>query len=405
MIRIMAWRNIWRSTTRSLVVIIAIALGIWAALFMGGFATGMINSYVDSAISTMVGHIQIHHPEFPEDKEVEYILEQPEQMAATLQQYDYLKALSCRSVANGMIASSNGARGIQIQGVDPGAEAEVRQLDRKVIEGEYLSEEKRNPILVSQRIADKLKLKVRSRLVLTFQDKEGEIVSAAFRVAGVFDTQNNPFDEGHVFVLRSDLNRLIGISPEAAHEIAVLLSDNQQVREVLPEWKAQFDHSLVEPYYEIAPDLQLYESQMSSITSIYLVVILLALIFGIINTMLMAILERLKELGMLMAIGMNKLQVFLMIVLETFMLSFVGVPLGLLLGWLTVFYFGQNGLNLSAFSESMQMYGMSDMVYFDLNASSYWQVPLMVAITALLASIYPAIKAIRLRPVEAIRKI
>ncbi len=405
MIQIMAWRNIWRNTTRSLVVIIAIALGIWAAIFMGGFATGMINSYVDSAISTIVGHMQIHHPDFPEDKEVEYVLEKPEQIAETLREYNYLQALSLRSITNGMIASSNGARGIQIQGVDPGAEAAVRNLDDKIIEGEYLAEDKRNPILISQRIADKLKLKVRSRLVLTFQDTEGEIVSAAFRVSGIFDTQNNPFDEGHVFVQRSDLNRLIGIGPGAAHEIGVILADNQKVKEVLPEWKAQFSNALVEPYCEIAPDLQLYESQMSSITSIYLVVILLALIFGIINTMLMAILERIKELGMLMAIGMNKLQVFLMIVLETFMLSFVGVPLGLLLGWLTVFYFGQNGLNLSAFSESMQMYGMSDMVYFDLETSAYWRVPVMVAVTALLASIYPAIKAIRLRPVEAIRKI
>jgi len=405
MIFSLAWRNIWRNPTRSWVVIVAIALGIWAAIFMSGFATGMINSYVDSAISTIVGHMQLHHPEFPEDKEVEYILDSPQQIAAEMKTFDYVSALSLRSVANGMIASSNGARGIQIQGVEPEAEARVRQLDDKVIEGSYLEEGKRNPILISQRIADKLKLRERSRLVLTFQDVEGEIVSAAFRVCGIFDTQNNPFDEGHVFVLRSDLNRLLGLDRQAAHELAVLLNDNQKVKEVLPQWKSEFPEALVQPYYEIAPDLQLYESQMSNVSMIYLVVILLALIFGIINTMLMAILERVRELGMLMAIGMNKVRVFFMIVLETFMLSFVGVPLGLLLGWLTITYFGNNGLNLSAFSESMQMYGMSDMVYFDLNPIVYWQVPVMVGVTALLASVYPAIKAIRLRPVEAIRKI
>jgi ABC-type antimicrobial peptide transport system permease subunit len=138
---------------------------------------------------------------------------------------------------------------------------------------------------------------------------------------------------------------------------------------------------------------------------IYLVIILLALVFGIINTMLMTILERFRELGMLMAIGMNKLRVFLMIVMETLFLSFVGVPLGLLLGWGTVSYFGKYGLDLSAFSESLQMYGMSDMTYFDLNPAVYWQVPMMVGFTALLASIYPALKAIRLKPVEAIRKL
>lgn len=405
MIRLMAWRNIWRNPTRSWVVIVAIALGIWAAIFMSGFATGMINSYVNGAISTVVGHFQIHHPDFMEDKEVKYTLQKPESLVQKLEAGDTILSYSIRSVANGMIASSNATRGIQIQGVDPQPEAAVRQLDGKIIEGDYFKAGKRNPILISQRIADKLKLKIRSRLVLTFQDVEGEIVSAAFRVNGIFDTKNNLFDEGHVFVLRSDLNRLLGLEDDAAHEIAILLQDNQQVRTVLSRWANKLPGALLEPYYEIAPDLRLYESQMSSVSMIYLVVILLALIFGIINTMLMTILERIRELGMLMAIGMNKLRVFTMIVLETVLLSFVGVPLGLLGGWATVSYFGKYGLNLSAFSESMQMYGMSDIAYFGLDPSVYWQVPLMVGITALLASIYPALKAIRLKPVEAIRKL
>jgi putative ABC transport system permease protein len=405
MIQLMAWRNIWRNPTRSWVVIIAIALGIWAAIFMGGFATGMINSYIDGAISTVIGHVQIHHPDFVEEKEAKYVLSEPEKMVQQLGSSDSIRAYSIRSVANGMIASSSATRGIQIQGVEPAAEAVVRGLDQKIIEGEYLEADKRNPILVSQRIADKLKLKKRSRLVLTFQDVEGEIVSAAFRVAGIFDTKNNLFDEAHVFVLKSDLNRLLGLGEDEAHEIALLLNDNQAVKEVLPYWKTRLPTALIEPYYEIAPDLRLYESQMSSVSMIYLVIILLALVFGIINTMLMTILERFRELGMLMAIGMNKLRVFLMIVLETVFLSFVGVPLGLLLGWGTISYFGKQGLNLSAFSESLQMYGMSDMTYFDLNPAVYWQVPMMVGFTALLASIYPALKAIRLKPVEAIRKL
>ena len=128
-------------------------------------------------------------------------------------------------------------------------------------------------------------------------------------------------------------------------------------------------------------------------------------LFGIVNTMLMTVLERFRELGMLMAIGMNKARVFSMIVLETLMLCLVAAPIGLLLGWATINYFGTNGLNLSAYSESVAQYGMSDMVYFGVDPIVYWQVPIGVVITALIAAIYPAIKAIRLRPVEAIRKI
>ena len=132
---------------------------------------------------------------------------------------------------------------------------------------------------------------------------------------------------------------------------------------------------------------------------------MLALSFGIINTMLMAVLERIRELGMLMAIGMNKLKVFTMIVLETIMLVAVGAPVGVLLGTLTIAFLGHRGIDLSAFSDTLKMYGMSDTIYFQVEPVVYLQMAIAVSVTALLASIYPALKAIRLRPVEAIRKI
>ncbi|MEL7118562.1 MAG: FtsX-like permease family protein [Bacteroidota bacterium] len=405
MTAIMAWRNIWRNPTRSGVVIVAIALGIWAAIFMTGFATGMMNSYINGAISTVVGHIQIHHPDFNKDQEVKFQLDQPNAIANYINGFEQVEAYSMRTLVNGMVASSNGTRGIQIQGIDAEAENVVRQLEKKVIDGTYFTDGKRNPILVSQKLAEKLKLKIRSKVVLTFQDVEGEIVSAAFRVQGIFDTKNNLFDESKIFVKRVDLNRLLNFPESAAHEIGVILKDNKDVKLLKPQWDAHFKTAVAEPYYEVSPDLELYESQMSTVSQIYLTIILLALIFGIINTMLMSILERFRELGMLMAIGMNKLKVFGMIVMETFLLSFAGVPLGLLLGWLTITYFGTRGMNLSAFSESLQMYGMSDFIYFQVDAATYYNVPLMVAITAIIASIYPALKAIRLKPVEAIRKI
>ncbi|MEO0340392.1 MAG: FtsX-like permease family protein, partial [Bacteroidota bacterium] len=158
-----------------------------------------------------------------------------------------------------------------------------------------------------------------------------------------------------------------------------------------------FPSLLVENYRERAPDVELYESMLGSLSLIYLIIIMLALVFGIINTMLMAVLERLRELGMLMAIGMNKLKVFLMIVTETLLLTLVGAPVGLALGALTVAYVGKRGLDLSAFSSTMEMYGMANVVYFDLAPEVYWQVVIVVSLTAILASIYPALKAIRLR--------
>lgn len=406
----MAWRNIWRSRTRTLVVIGAIALGVWAALFMSGFATGMMNSYINNAIEEVVSHIQIHHPEFQRDKDVQYRIGQPEEVKETLLADPAVRAVSLRSLSNGMIASSKTTRGVQINGVVPDQERQIRGLDGMVIAGEYFGDSRSNEILIGSRLAEKLKVDVRKKVVLTFQDLDGNITSAAFRVVGLYKTQNKPFDESQIFVKRDDLNRLLSAGDDTSgepvvHEIAVLLQDVEEVTTTADQWKKTFPQLEVKTYREISPDLQLYEGQMKNISIIYLTVIMLALLFGIINTMLMAVLERYRELGMLMAIGMNKGKVFTMIVLETVMLCLVAAPVGLLLGWSTITYLGNNGLDLSAYGNSMEQYGMSNIVYFGVDPIVYWQVPIGVALTALIAAIYPALKAIRLRPVEAIRKI
>jgi ABC-type lipoprotein release transport system permease subunit len=410
MIPIIAWRNIWRSRTRSGVVIGAIALGVWAALFMSGFATGMMNSFINNSIEQVISHIQIHHPKYEEEQDVKYRIEHPGQIADQIRVDPQVQAVSVRSVANGMIATSASTRGIQITGVDPESEIQIRQFDSKITQGEYFGDSRSNQILIGERLAEKLKIELRKKVVLTFQDLDGNITSAAFRIVGLFRTNNKPFDESQVFVMRSDLNRLLSneeedVNGSIAHEIAVLLKDAGAVEVLDAEWGAAFPDLLVQTYREISPDLELYESQMQFISLIYLTIIMFALLFGIINTMLMAVLERFRELGMLMAIGMNKVKVFTMIVLETVLLCLVSAPIGLLLGWGTIRYLGSRGLNLSAYSESIAQYGMSEMVYFQVDPIVYWQVPVAVAITALIAAIYPAWKAIRLRPVEAIRKL
>ena len=410
----MSWRNIWRNRTRSLVVITAIALGIWAAMFMSGFATGMVKGYLNDNIANSVSHLQIHEPDYAKDNDVNFTIPNADAVGIAIAKKPTVSAVSVRILLTGMIASSKEARGVQVKGIDPKAEAQVSTIAKKIIEGAYLETDQHNPILISNRLADRLDVKLRSKVVLTFQDLNGEIVAAAFRVIGIFDTGNDPFDDLHIFALRADLNRLLsGVSERTdtipvqpiAHEIAIILKDGKQVDTVKSELQKAFPTLKIETYREISPDLQLYESQMESVSLIYLTVIMLALIFGIINTMLMAVLERIRELGMLMAIGMNKWRVFAMIMLETIMIGVVAAPFGLLLGSATIAYFGKYGINLSAYSETMQMYGMSNIIYFDVNPAIYWQVPFAVAVTAVLASFYPAWKAIRLKPVEAIRKI
>ncbi len=418
MIALLAWRNIWRNPTRSLVVIIAIALGIWAAIFMTGFATGMANSYVNNAIQNILSHVQVHVPAYQEEPDVAHFFPNPDELRTVARQQGAVQGLSMRTMVNGMVASSHSSRGVEIRGVVPDQEAAVTRLKEKTVDGEFFSESRRNPIMLGKKMADNLQVKVRSKVVLTFQDLSGNITAGAFRVSGIFESGNTPFDETTVLVRREDLNRLLlptdgGVRdslgvPEAGilvHELAVMLDDPAQMDTVQAALSDAFPDLLVENYRQLSPDLRLYESQIQNISLIYLVIILMALVFGIVNTMLMAVLERFRELGMLMAVGMNKARVFFMIVLETLLLALVGIPFGLLIGHLTILYLGKKGIDLSAFSSSLQQYGLSEHLYFSLDPVVYWQIPVGILITALLASIYPAWKAISLRPVEAIRKL
>lgn len=381
MIPILAWRNIWRSRTRSAVVIGAIALGIWAALFMSGFATGMMNSFIDNSIEQVISHVQFHHPKYEEEKDVKYRIEYPSKVVDRIAEHPNVEAFSVRTLANGMIASSKATRGIQITGIDPDSETRIRALDSKITEGEYFGKSRGNQILIGERLAEKLKVQLRKKIVLTFQDLDGNITSAAFRIVGLFKTSSTPFDEGQVFIKRSDLNRLLSSETEEvnghiAHEIAVLLKDAETVDAVDEEWGQAFPELLVRTYREVSPELELYESQMQFVSLIYLTIIMFALLFGIINTMLMAVLERFRELDMLMAVGMNKVKVFFMIVLETVMLCTVAAPIGLLLGWLTIRFFGSRGLDLSMYSDSIAQYGMSEMVYFSVDQAYMGKYPL-----------------------------
>ena len=399
-----AWLNIWRSPLRSFVVLGSVMIGVWALISLLSFSYGMVKSYVNNSIRIQTSHLQIHNPAFKEDQEVKYFIKNQDEQLAKIREIEYVQATTARTVVNGMLATTRGTRGVAIRGVNPETETKVTKFTGKMTEGIYFEADRKNQIIISERLAEKLKLKLRKKVVLQFQDLEGEIVAGAFRIVGLFNTGNTPFDEANVFVKQEDVNRLLG-DKNIAHEIAIYLNDPENLDAAQAALKAAFPNELVENYREISPDINLYESQIGVSATIFIVIFMLALIFGIINTMLMAVLERTKELGMLMSIGMNKMRVFGMVVFETLMLGFIGAPIGLLLGWLTVQYFASAGLDLSAFAGGMEQFGMSTVVYPDLDTGIYIQLGLSVVFTAILASIYPAFKAISLRPVEAIRKI
>lgn len=400
-----AWRNIWRSRTRSMVVIGSVVIGIWALIFLLGFFRGQVDNYVSNIIENETSHIQIHDSLFKTDFEVRLFMPEASKMVEELEADPDIKAVTSRLLVNGMLSSSAAVQGVMVKGVDMEQEIRVTRISDKIIEGTSFDPEKRNQILISERMAEKLKVGVRSKVVLTFQNIHGDISTGAFRISGIYKTSNRTSDELYVYTQISDMRRLTEVPPTGSHEIAMLVNNFAETDTIASDLSKKFSPWKVETYKQISPDLELFNSQIRINMIIMTVIFMLALIFGIINTMLMAVLERIKELGMLMAVGMNKMRVFFMVVLETIFIALIGAPIGMLLGYITTVYLHRVGIDLSNWSKALEEFGMSDIIRPTLTSETFFTIVVAVIITAILASIYPALKAIRLKPVEALRKI
>jgi putative ABC transport system permease protein len=399
-----AWLNVWRSRGRSLVVMGSIVVGIWALIFGTGFMNAFLVGYMANIIENDISNIQIHHPEFKTDYELKYIVEDGKEKAKQIRTWEGVRGTTTRSLVNGMIASPKKATGVQIRGIDTQNEAVVTNIDSMIVEGSYFEGIRRNPIVIGQKLAEDLHVKVRSKVVLTFNDGNGDITSAAFRVAGIVKSSSLNINGLYAFVKQEDLWKILGIGNEV-HEIAVLTEPLVDETQIVEKYNTTINSDLAETWRELAPELALLEEMYGSMLYVLLVIIMLALVFGIINTMLMAVLERFKELGMLMAVGMSKLRIFSMVLLETLYLSVIGSPFGLLAGWATIAYYRNVGVDLSSYSEGLEAYGYSSILYPYIENNAYVVVTIGVIITAFIGAIYPAWKAIKLNPVEALHKI
>jgi putative ABC transport system permease protein len=404
MILKIAWRNIWRNKVRSIVVIASVSVGLFAAMFIDAFFWGLAKQDISNAVETQLSHIQMHNPAFQDDKEPADTIGNLAETVYQLKKDTNVQTISVRVVATGMISSSLTASGVEVHGIVPSEEKLISSISNDMVEGSYFTDTKKNEILIGEKLVEKLGVKLRSKIVLTFQSNMGDLTSGSFRIEGIFRSRNTGFDEMTVFTRFDDLGQLLGTG-NGVHEIAIMLKDGQKVDDVAGGFKKQFPLLLVQTWKEIEPEMAILTSIFGELMYIIIGIILLALMFGIINTMLMAVLERQREFGMLMAIGMDKRRVFMMVMLESVMLTCVGIPVGILLTLGTVSILSRHGIDLYSFSKALSQFGFSNIVYPELESSVFLPVILMTALTAIFSGIYPAIKALQLKPAVAIHKI
>lgn len=386
MILKIAWRNVWRNKVRSLVVIIAIALGLWAGTFASGFYEGMMEQKINDVIENEFSHFQFHDTLFREEFALKHSISSYTEVGQALKADDQIVGVSARVLVMSMFQSANKSGSIKLVGIHPDNEALVTRLDKKLIEGAYFEGVKRNPILVSSRTAEDYNLKLKSKVVLTLQDLEGEIVAASFRVVGIYRSNNGMFDDMNAFVQAGDIQTVLNLGDQFYHQIAVLTSSHALAEPYALKYAQQFQELEVLPWLDLATGMRYMVEASGTFSLIFVGIILVALLFSIVNTMLMAVMERTREIGMLKAIGLNRRKVFSMIMLETVFLSFVGTPVGLLVAYLFIEQTGSKGIDLGAVGETYSDLGFSAVVYPSLETGSYVSIAVMVFVMSFIAA-------------------
>jgi putative ABC transport system permease protein len=406
MIAAISWKNVWRNKTRSLVVIAAIAVGLAGGLFASATMKGMGVQRIKVAIANETSHIQLHNPAFMENKDIHDTIASAAALADLIAAMPEVKAVASRSRITAMASTATTGTAVFLNGIDPVKEKKVTGISAFILDscGDYFAGNKKNSIVIGQKLAKKLKARLHSKIILTFQTEDGNITGAAFRVVGIYKTINTTFDEMNAYVRINDLGGLNGITGKPRiHEIAILLRHNEATDSMAQMLKRAYPQLSVMSWKEISPDLGMMTDFLDQMLYVIMIILMLALSFGIVNTMLMVVLERVKEIGMLMAIGMSRSRVFFMIMLETVFLSVTGGFAGISLGWLGIAWFARKGIDLSAFAQGMEAIGYSTMIYPALAPGMYLGLSLLVVLLGIVASIYPARKAVMLRPAEAIR--
>lgn len=410
MYSLLAWRNIWRNPRRTFVILTAVVIGVWSMIILGALMRGMETEMVRNGISTLTGSIQIHNTLYGDDPVVENSMTDITSIGNVLDQTLPENSVWTKRIRVGAIASNaRHSGGITLVGIEPEKEASVSFIGNAVVEGDYLTDTASNSIIVGNALLKKFETRIGNKLILMSQDTGQEIASQAFRITGVFRADLESVEKQYVFVHISQAATMLKLG-DAVSEISVMLPEldihGHTETAIAEDITRRLDDGtvIVESWRDLLPMMKAYLDMTDFFLYIWYVVVFIAMGFGIVNTTLMAIFERMREFGLMKAFGMRPFQIIRGVVTETLFLLITGIAVGLLTGLLSVAALSQKGIDLSALAAGVEMWGMPRVLYPEIWIQDLAVAGGVVLILGITVSLYPAFKAAGFTPVEAMSK-
>ncbi len=402
----LSWRNVWRNKRRSFVVISSIGIGIFTMLIIMAIINGMNYQMIDNTISTSLGHVSIHRKGFQDNIKASYGFIPETGLYERLSKTVGVSGWAPRVKVQGMVRSSEASQGVMITGIDPERErgvSDIYSYTSKENGSEYLKDAAAGDVLVSEKLAEKLDLVTGDRLVIMFQDASDVIKGEALTVTGIFRSPIDSFDKYVIFTGIKKLQKITGLNNQVS-EISIRTDTRDDSTMVKSEVSSYISDPEIEArsWQEMAPSImsaiRLYDAMMF----IFFAIIFTTVIFSVANTMIMAVMERFHEIGVMKCIGTRPVNVFIMVVAEAVNLGLAGMTLGLCTGMVFNGVLGVTGLDLSIFSESMRIWGTGSVIYPLVMFKDIAASLIIVFLTAFIAALYPAYKAAKIKPLEAL---
>jgi ABC-type lipoprotein release transport system permease subunit len=397
----LSWRNLWRNSRRTGIMLGAIAVGVWAMIFMTALMRGMVDDMLNQGIRNLPGHIQVQHPAFLDDPSVVNSIAEPDsEFRASL---DRLGAVrwSTRIKVPAVIASERETRGINLIGIEPAAEDDISGLPALMDTGRFLESDQDQGLIVGARLAERLETRLGKRVVIMSQDPANNIRERGFRIVGIYRAKLPELEEFNVYAARDTLQQLLHIEGRVS-QIIVVGDDYRDIEPLYQRLRQLLPATLeARAWYQIDSYLAAMFKMMDGFVLVWIIIIFLALSFGLVNTLVMAIFERVREIGLILALGMRPGLIVYQILLESLLLLLIGLAIGNGIAYASIKPL-QGGLDISAVAEGMAMMGASSVLYPKLLAADMILANVVVIVLGIVTSILPAWRAARLDPLRAL---